>query len=159
LWPTDYFQHILHKRNVKRSIVYPGFEPSPPGLRVKHRHTKLPGCSKYNFGIRIPKYEQNRYFNWNYSKNWMSFNNNNILSHTKTTTFVWHWIEYEINRTTRVFNQKRCIQFFLFLSLKRVMQFSMFTRLYFIVSSPFINRLGNIVESVDEKWWKKYQKQ
>jgi hypothetical protein len=44
LWPTDYFQHILHKRNVKKPMVYPGFEPSPPRLRVKHRHTKLPGC-------------------------------------------------------------------------------------------------------------------
>jgi ABC-type uncharacterized transport system permease subunit len=43
-WPTDYFQHILHKRNVKKPMVYPGFEPSPSRLRAKHRHTKLPGC-------------------------------------------------------------------------------------------------------------------
>jgi hypothetical protein len=35
---------LLHKRNVKKPMVYPGFESSPPCLRVKHRHTKLPGC-------------------------------------------------------------------------------------------------------------------
>jgi hypothetical protein len=30
----------------EKPMVYPGFEPSPPRLRVKHRHTKLPGCTE-----------------------------------------------------------------------------------------------------------------
>jgi hypothetical protein len=42
--PTENFQYILRKRIVKKTMVYPGFEPIPLRLRVKHRHTKLPGC-------------------------------------------------------------------------------------------------------------------